>query len=115
MVESPPAPRRGANITGQDETLKVAGGERAIRKLRSSPFVDLNRIAGLSAQSDFFLRRAVGRPEGERPRRGGRGFAGLSGIRSPPPPRDFAIQGDQLGGATLAESVCGAFYKYRKG
>ena len=115
MVESPPAPRRGANITGQDETLKVAGGERAIRKLRSSPFVDLNRIAGLSAQSDFSCAALWGdRRESVRVW-GGRGFAGLSGIRSPPPPRDFAIQGDQLGGATLAESVCGASYKYRKG
>ena len=115
MIESPPAPRRGASITGQDETLKVAEGGHAIRKLRDTPFVDHNRIAGLSAPSDFVLRRAVGLPEGGRPRRGGRGFTGLSGIRSPPPPRDFAFQGGQLRGGTLAESVCGAFYNYRKG
>ena len=45
----------------------------------------------------------------------GRGSPGCPELDPPPPPRDFAIQGDQLRDGTLAEYVCGAFYNYRKG
>ena len=89
MVESPPAPRRGASITGQGETLKVAGGGTRDSEIKELPLSSTStELLGLALRLTFSCAALWGdQREGVRVGAGG----GSPGCPELDPPRPRAI------------------------